>query len=59
MPAMANIKIISDLKVVATARIPIAQFGIIAPVPEEMLHGGYSIKFHPETGAIQSIVKNQ
>ncbi|MEZ5103321.1 MAG: DUF4831 family protein [Draconibacterium sp.] len=59
LPAMTNIKLISDLKVIATARIPIAQFGIIAPVPEEMLYGGYSIKFHPETGAIQSIVKNK
>ena len=59
MPAMATIKIISDLKQVASARIPIAQFGVVAPVPEDMLYGGYAIKFHPETGAIQSIVKKQ
>lgn len=59
MPAMATVKIISDLKQVASARIPIAQFGVVAPVPEDMLYGGYAIKFHPETGAIQSIVKKQ
>ena len=59
MPAMATVKIISDLKLVASARIPIAQFGVVAPVPEDMLYGGYAIKFHPETGAIQSIVKKQ
>lgn len=59
MPAMATIKMISDLKLVASARVPIAQFGVVAPVPEDMLYGGYAIRFHPETGAIQSIVKKQ
>ncbi len=55
MPGMATVKIISELKLIATAKVPIAQFGTVAPVPEELLYGSYSIKFHPETGAIKSV----
>ncbi len=57
IPGISNVKIINDLKVIATARIPVAQFGTVAPVPEDMLLGDYVIKFHPETGAIASIEK--
>lgn len=57
IPGMANIKIISDLKVIATSRLPVAQFGVIAPVPENLLDGSHVIRFHPETGAIQSVTK--
>ncbi len=59
MPGQATIKIINDLSVVATARATIAQFGEIAPVPEDFLYGDYSLQFYPETGAIKSIVKNK
>ena len=57
MPGQATIKIINDLNVIATARATIAQFGEVAPVPEELLYGNFSILFHPETGAIKSIEK--
>ncbi len=59
MPGQATIKIINDLNVVATARTTIAQFGEIAPVPEDFLYGDYSLQFYPETGAIKSIVKKR
>ncbi len=57
IPAIANINIISDLAVISSARTAIAQFGVVAPVPADWLRAGYTIKFHPETGAIQSVVK--
>ncbi len=57
MPGMATVKIINELKIIASARVPVAQFGVVASVPEEMLFGEYRVMFHPETGAIQSIVK--
>ena len=55
MPGVANIKITYELNTLATARATIAQFGSVAPVPEEMLIGDYAIEFHPETGAIKSV----
>lgn len=55
MPGVANIKIIYELNNLASARATIAQFGAIAPVPENLLGGDYSIEFHPETGAIKSV----
>lgn len=59
MPGVANIKITYELNTLATARAVIAQFGAVAPVPEEMLLGDYAIEFHPETGAIRSILLKQ
>ncbi|WP_372653582.1 DUF4831 family protein [Draconibacterium sp.] len=55
MPGVANIKVIYELNSLASARATIAQFGTIAPVPEELLGGDYSIEFHTETGAIKSV----
>ena len=55
LPAIANINIISDLSVISSARTAIAQFGVVAPIPEELLYGEYSVEIHPETGAIKSV----
>ena len=57
IPGRATVKLINDMNVVATARLTIAQFGAVAPVPEELLFGEYSIEFNKETGAIQSVIK--
>lgn len=57
MPAVANISVIYELKTIATARATVAQFGVVAPMPENLLYGGYSIKIHPETGAVESVTK--
>ena len=31
--------------------IAIAQFGTIAPIPEDLLDGNYKLEFYPTTGA--------
>lgn len=55
LPGQAEVKIIHDMNVIATKRTTIAQFGAVAPVPEDLLLGMYRIEFHPETGAIKSV----
>lgn len=57
MPGMATIKIIHELNTIATARATIAQFGPVAPLPEDLLYGDFAIEIHPETGAIKSVSK--
>ncbi len=57
MPGIATIKIVDELKTIATARLPIAQFGVVAPLPENVVNGGYMVKYHTETGAIESVYK--
>jgi len=57
IPGRAMVKIINDMNVVATTRATIAQFGAIAPVPEELLNGEYSIEYDTETGAVKSLQK--
>jgi hypothetical protein len=54
---VANVSIIYELNTIATARTVMAQFGQVAPVPEELLFGEYTIEFHPETGALKSVQK--
>jgi len=39
LPGRATVKLINDMNVIATARITVAQFGAVAPVPEELLSG--------------------
>jgi hypothetical protein len=58
MPGFAEVKIIHEMNVIASARVCIAQFGVVAPLPEDLLHGDYAIEIHPETGAIKSVSKN-
>lgn len=55
MPGVATVKIIHDMNIIATARTTIAQFGVVAPLPEELLQGNYAVEIHPETGAIKSV----
>ena len=57
VPGRATVKLMSDMNVIATARATVAQFGVIAPLPEELLTGEYSIEYNSETGAIKSIQK--
>lgn len=59
MPGMAEIRIMDGGTQLAGARAPIAQFGTIAPVPENVLDGSYQIEFHPATGAIKSITEKE
>lgn len=57
MPGMAEIRIMDGGTQLAGARALIAQFGTIAPVPENVLDGSYQVEFHPATGSIKSITK--
>ena len=57
MPGVVTIKIIQELKTIATARTVMAQSGTVAPFPEELLYGEFAIEIHPETGAIKSVSK--
>ncbi len=57
IPGRATIRLINDMNVIATSRATIAQFGAIAPVPEELLNGEHIIEFNSETGAVKSIQK--
>lgn len=57
MPGVATVKIIHDMNVIATARTTIAQFGVVAPLPEELLQGNYAVEIHAETGAIKSVTR--
>ncbi|MCD6354963.1 MAG: DUF4831 family protein [Prolixibacteraceae bacterium] len=55
MPAVAMVNIIQELQTIASARVVLAQFGEVAPLPEDLLSGDFKVLFHPETGAIKSI----
>lgn len=57
MPGMTEVEVIYELKTVATLRTLLAQFGVVAPFPEDLLLGDYSIEIHPQTGAVKSVVK--
>jgi hypothetical protein len=57
IPGRSVVKLISEMNVIATARVTIAQFGTVAPVPEDLLYGEHAIVFNTETGSIQSILK--
>jgi len=59
IPGKATIRLIHDMNVISTGRATIAQFGTVAPVPENLLQGSHAIIFDPETGVISNIVKNQ
>ncbi len=57
MPGMGTASLIYELKTIASMRATIAQFGVVSPVPEELLFGSYEIQFHTETGTIKSVLK--
>ena len=57
IPGRATAKVISDMNVIATSRITVAQFGVVTPLPDEFLTGEYAIEYSPETGAIKNIHK--
>ncbi len=58
-PGMAEIRIMDGSAQLAGARAAIAQFGTIAPVPEDLLDGTYKLEFFPNTGAVKSITENK
>lgn len=59
VPGMAEIRILDGNKLLFTSRTPVAQFGSVAPVPEELLDGNYRLEFYTTTGAIKSIIESK
>ena len=57
MPGMSEIRILDGSKQLAGARVAIAQFGTVSPVPENLLDESYKLEFFPSTGAIKSILE--
>jgi hypothetical protein len=57
IPGRATVKLISEMNVIATARITVAQFGAVAPVPEDLLFGDYAVEYNQETGSIKSVIR--
>jgi len=57
LPGKAEVRLLLGIRLLATSSLEMAQFGTVAPVPEGLLNGEYSILFHPETGEIKSVFK--
>lgn len=57
LPGQADIRLMDGINQLAGTRIPLAQFGNVVPIPENLLNGSYKIEFHNNTGAIKSINK--
>ncbi|WP_321371398.1 DUF4831 family protein [uncultured Draconibacterium sp.] len=55
LPGVATVRLIYEMNELASARLSIAQFGVVAPFPEDFLGGDYAVELHPETGAIKSV----
>jgi len=54
-PGIVVARLLNGSDVLAQARLSMAQFGVVTPVPDGLANGEYSIEFHPVTGAIQRI----
>lgn len=55
IPVMAEINVAHGLTPILSAKAPIAQFGIVSPVPENLLLGNHEIIFDVNTGTIKQI----
>ena len=55
LPGIADIRLLNGINLMATARVNVAQFGTVVPLPEELLSGNFSVLFHPASGAIKSV----
>jgi hypothetical protein len=54
-PGIVVARLLNGSDVLAQARLSMAQFGVVTPVPDGLTSGEYSIEFHPVTGAIKRI----
>ncbi len=55
IPGVVTTRLLNGSEVLAQARLSMAQFGVVTPLPDGLSNGEYSIDFHPVTGAIQRI----
>jgi len=54
-PGIVNARLLNGSDVLAQARLSMAQYGVVTPLPDGLTNGEYSIEFHPVTGAIKHI----
>lgn len=54
-PGIVSARLLNGSDVLAQARLSMAQFGVVTPLPDGLTNGEYSIEFHPVTGAIKHI----
>ncbi|GET27749.1 DUF4831 family protein [Prolixibacter sp. NT017] len=55
IPGNAEVRLLDGTHTLLESHLTLAQFGKVAPIPEGLLNGNYSIRLHPATGAIQRI----
>jgi len=53
IPGSVVARLLNGSDVLAQARLSMAQFGIVSPLPDGFVNGEYSIEFHSVTGAIR------
>jgi len=54
-PGIVSARLLNGSDVLAQARLSMAQYGVVTPLPDGLTNGEYSIEFHPATGAIRHI----
>lgn len=57
IPVMGEVSISNGLSPLFSARIPIAQFGVVAPLPEDLINGKYTLLFDTVTGSVRQLAK--
>lgn len=57
IPIGASIIVSDGLQSLYIGQTTVAQFGVVAPVPENLLKGGYAINYNIQTGTIKNIVE--
>jgi hypothetical protein len=55
IPGLVVARLLNGGDVLAQARLSMAQFGTVTPMPDGLTNGEYSIEFNPVTGAIKRI----
>ncbi len=57
IPVMGELTLSNGLQPMFQSKFPVAQFGVVAPLPEELLDGKHSVEFDRVTGNIKQISK--
>jgi len=57
IPGNAEVRLLDGTRILLESHLTLAQFGKVAPIPEGLLDGNYSIRLHPATGAIQRVLE--
>lgn len=55
IPGIVVARLLNGSDVLAQARLTMAQFGIVSPMPDGLVNGDYSIELHPVTGAVKRV----